>query len=107
MLLENLAMAFPNIPLPVIRDQLSRRLGDVDATSEVLLSISHRYPAAYHPIVLSSSTSSTSFAKMEDDVVSHIELDKQKWEKDKKFRGDFLKNRKLQMLKDAQKYLFT
>lgn len=98
-------MAFPNIPLPVIRDQLARRQGDLDATSEALLRISHRYPASYHPVIPFSIPTTTHIAAelTDEPETVQLELDKQKWEKDKKFRGDFLKHRKIQMLKEAQR----
>ena len=42
-IIRDLSDAFPDIPLPIIRDQLARNHGDVDIATDALLQIAPRY----------------------------------------------------------------
>src|SRR5262249_13842516 len=97
----DLSAAFPDIPLPIIRDQLDRNRGDIEITTDALLQIAPRYLEKSTSVKKSEPKNTKKDHKKEEE--SEIIIDKKRWEQDKQFRSTLMKQRKQSMLKEAQR----
>ena len=99
-IIRDLSAAFPDIPLPIIRDQLDRNRGDIEITTDALLQIAPRYLEKSTTVKKTEPKNTKEAHKKEED---EIIIDKKRWEQDKQFRSTLMKQRKQSMLKEAQR----
>jgi hypothetical protein len=100
-IIRDLSAAFPDIPLPIIRDQLDRNRGDIEITTDALLQIAPRYLEKRTSVKKSEPKNTKEDIKKEEE--NEIIIDKKRWEQDKQFRSTLMKQRKQSMLKEAQR----
>jgi hypothetical protein len=113
---QQLAQAFPAVPVVVIRQELRRHRGDLDAATDALLGQSLRLAGSLPPTQASAAPSEAKFPidlahEADDDghqstsvAIKKGTEEAKRWEKDCTFRADCLRHRKLHMIREAQRY---
>jgi hypothetical protein len=105
--LRRLQAMFPNIPAPVIRDELSRA-GSLQSCIDRLLQISERIMS---PTIASARPEDASALEdkdvglYEERFIDPKSVDRASWEKDASIRQALLKSRKASLLKQARQCL--